>query len=156
MSYQQARTDLHCSVQRFSYPRRDAEVLKGVSFTVQPGDTIGMTGSAGCGKSTCMRLLERFYDVSEGSVLLDGVDIREYNPRWLRGQIATVAQEPKLVPLTIRENLTFGCTKEPSLEDIHNALKGKQGMPALLRDLGKLLMPLYVHSSCEHLRCHHG
>lgn len=56
--------------------------------------------------------------------MLDGVDIREYNPRWLRSQIATVAQEPKLVPLTIRENLTFGCTKEPSLEEIYDALKG--------------------------------
>lgn len=108
---------------RFKYPRRDVEVLKGVTFNVEPGDTIGMTGSAGCGKSTCMRLLERFYDVCAGSVLLDGVDIREYNPRWLRSQIATVAQEPKLVPLTIRENLTFGCTKEPSLEEIHDALK---------------------------------
>ena len=84
-----------------------------------------MTGSAGCGKSTCMRLLERFYDVSAGVILLDGVDIRKYNPRWLRGQIATVAQEPKLVELTIRENLTFGCEKEPSLEEIYDALKGE-------------------------------
>lgn len=72
-----------------------------------------------------MRLLERFYDVSAGSVFLDGVDIREYNPRWLRSQIATVAQEPKLVPLTIRENLTFGCEKQPSLEEIYDALKGR-------------------------------
>ena len=77
-----------------------------------------------------MRLLERFYDVTEGSILLDGIDIREYNPRWLRSQIATVAQEPKLVHLTIRENLTFGCTTEPSLEEIYDALKGKRALTA--------------------------
>jgi len=70
-------------------------------------------------------LLERFYDVSSGRILLDGIDIRKYNPRWLRGQIASVAQEPKLVPLTLRENLTFGCNIEPSLEDIYDALRGK-------------------------------
>jgi len=64
-----------CDV-RFSYPRRDVEVLKGVSFEVSPGQSIGMTGSAGCGKSTAMRLLERFYDVTDGKILLDGKDIR--------------------------------------------------------------------------------
>ena len=73
-----------------------------------------------------MRLLERFYDVTGGSILLDGIDIREYNPRWLRSQIATVAQEPVLLPLTIRENITFGCVgREPSLKEIHDACKGR-------------------------------
>ena len=84
-------------------------MLKGASFEVSPGQTLGMTGSAGCGKSTALRLLERFYDVTGGKILLDGRDLREYNPDWLRGQIATVAQEPKLLPVTILENIVFGC-----------------------------------------------
>lgn len=54
---------------------------------------------------------------------MDGMDIRDYNPRWLRAQIATVAQEPMLLPLTIRQNLTFGCYQEPTLGEIYDALK---------------------------------
>ena len=109
----------------FKYPDRDVTVLKGASFEVHPGQTLGMTGSAGCGKSTALRLLERFYDVSEGRITIDGVDIRDYSPDWLRAQIATVSQEPKLLPVTIRENITFGCPpgREPTLEEIHNACR---------------------------------
>lgn len=68
---------------RFKYPTRDAEVLRGVNFEALPGETVGLTGSAGCGKSTALRLLERFFDVTEGKILLDGVDIRDYNPRYV-------------------------------------------------------------------------
>jgi ABC-type dipeptide/oligopeptide/nickel transport system ATPase component len=109
----------------FKYPDRDVLVLKGASFEVSPGQTLGMTGSAGCGKSTALRLLERFYDVTAGRILLDGTDIREYSPDWLRGQIATVAQEPKLLPCTILENITFGCKagSEPTLEEVYAACK---------------------------------
>lgn len=100
-------------------------VLKGASFEASPGMTIGMTGSAGCGKSTALRLLERFYDVTGGRILLDGRDLREYNPDWLRAQIATVAQEPKLLPVTILENIVFGCPpdKQPKMEEVYEACK---------------------------------
>ena len=109
----------------FKYPERDVLVLKGASFEVLPGQTLGMTGSAGCGKSTALRLLERFYDVTAGRILLDGRNIREYSPDWLRSQIATVAQEPKLLPCTILENITFGCKpgSEPTLEKVYTACK---------------------------------
>ena len=89
------------------YPEREVLVLQGASFEVHPGQVLGMTGSAGCGKSTALRLLERFYDVTDGRILLDGKDIRDYSPDWLRAQIATVAQEPKLLPFTIRENIAY-------------------------------------------------
>ena len=105
------------------YPSRDALVLKGTSFKVKPGQVLGMTGSAGCGKSTALRLLERFYDVNDGEILLDGRNIRDYSVKWLRSQIACVAQEPKLLPMSIRDNLAFGCPKEPTTEQILDACK---------------------------------
>lgn len=98
-------------------------MLKGVTFEVRAGETLGMTGTAGCGKSTCMKLLERFFDVTDGKITLDGVDVKDYNPRWLRSQIATVSQEAKLLPLSIRDNLTLGCEREPTLDEIYDACK---------------------------------
>ena len=107
----------------FEYPGRDGLVLRGASFAVAAGEVLGMTGRTGCGKSTAMRLLERFYDVRSGRVTLDGRDIREYSPRWLRAQIATVDQEPKLLPLSIRENIVFGCPHEPNMKEIEAACR---------------------------------
>mmetsp|Transcript_53858 Transcript_53858/g.89404 ORF Transcript_53858/g.89404 Transcript_53858/m.89404 type:complete len:814 (-) Transcript_53858:3-2444(-) len=106
---------------RFAYPGRDGEVLKGASFAVEAGRMLGITGQAGSGKSTALHLLERFYDVSGGRVLLDGRDVREYNVGWLRSQIATVSQEPVLLPITIRENIALGCAVPPSIEQIEAA-----------------------------------
>lgn len=108
---------------RFSYPCRKAEILKGTSFEAKPGQVVGITGTTGCGKSTCLRLIERFYDVTGGRILLDGRDIREYQAQWLRAQIVAVAQEPKLLPMSIRENLTFGCSSPPSMEEIEQACR---------------------------------
>ena len=149
---------------RFRYPGRETGgvVLDGASFEVLPGQVLGMTGEAGCGKSTCFKLLERFYDPEEGRILLDGRDIRECNAKpystrsvpkqrapshgpqlngsnsatadstdWLRAQIATVSQEPKLLPVTIRENITFGCAKEPTLDEIWAACKAANIYEAL-------------------------
>lgn len=108
---------------RFGYPGRKTEILKGVSFEAKPGQVVGITGTTGCGKSTCLRLIERFYDVGKGRILMDGKDIKEYKPQWLRAQIVAVAQEPKLLPLSIRDNLTFGCTSPPTIEEIERACR---------------------------------
>jgi len=106
----------------FQYPTRDTMVLKGVSFKAMAGDVIGITGAAGCGKSTALELLQRFYDVSSGQIMLDGRDIREYSPRWLRSQIIAVGQEPQLIQCSnIRDNLIVGCETEPTLEEIQKA-----------------------------------
>ncbi len=86
---------------RFSYPGRKTDVLKGVTFEVLPGQCVGITGTTGCGKSTTIRLVERFYDVTDGRILLDGEDIRSYKAEWLRSQIMSVAQEPRMSYLAV-------------------------------------------------------
>lgn len=72
------------------------------------GETIALVGSSGSGKSTCVQLLQRFYDVDSGSVRIDGNNINEYNLRWLRQHIGVVSQEPVLFNATIRENILLG------------------------------------------------
>ncbi|CAF3779534.1 unnamed protein product [Rotaria sp. Silwood1] len=76
--------------------------------------------TSGCGKSTIIQLLERFYDVTSGQLLLDGIDIRQLNLHWVRSQIGLVSQEPILFDLTIAENITYGLENIP-MEDIVNA-----------------------------------
>ncbi|KAF2503341.1 multidrug resistance protein-like protein 1 [Lophium mytilinum] len=90
----------------FTYPTRPLQkILKGVSFTALPGQFIALVGASGCGKSTAMGLLERFYDPTSGSVLLDGVPVPQYNLQDYRSQIALVSQETMLYIGTIRENI---------------------------------------------------
>ncbi|XP_039267518.2 ATP-dependent translocase ABCB1-like [Styela clava] len=94
---------------RFSYPSRaEVEVLKGVSFTVEKGQTVALVGQSGCGKSTSVSLIQRFYDIPEGVVLVDGNDVKDLNVRWLRDRIGVVAQEPILFDTTIGENIRWG------------------------------------------------
>ena len=93
----------------FRYPSRpDALALNNLSMTIQPGKTYALVGSSGCGKSTCIALLQRFYDVENGKVMIDGVDVRDYCLAWLRERIALVAQEPVLFDTTIAENIRYG------------------------------------------------
>ena len=73
----------------FTYPTRpDEQVLHDFSLTIEPKQTVALVGESGCGKSTVMQLLERFYDPATGSVSLDGTDIKDINIQWLRSQIA--------------------------------------------------------------------
>ncbi len=83
-------------------------MLNGLSFHVKPGQIVGLVGSSGCGKSTCMQLLQRLYDVNSGSVMIDGKQVNEYNLSWLRQHIGVVSQEPVLFHVTIRENILLG------------------------------------------------
>lgn len=82
----------------------------------------GLVGESGCGKSTIMQLIMRFYDPDEGKVTLDGHDLRDIDLLWLREQIGYVGQEPVLFATTIKENLLFG-SEGASEEDINDALK---------------------------------
>jgi ABC-type multidrug transport system fused ATPase/permease subunit len=94
----------------FSYPSRpDVKVLRGASFSVNGGTTCALVGPSGSGKSTILSLVERFYDPSEGSITLDGINIKDLDPCWLRSQMAIVSQEPVLFSVSIRENLIYGC-----------------------------------------------
>jgi len=93
----------------FHYPSRpDAEVLDGVSCDVVPGKTMAIVGPSGSGKSTSISLISRFYDVDKGKVMIDGVDVRTYDPQWLRMQIGLVSQEPVLFAMSIEENIMYG------------------------------------------------
>nr|XP_054767522.1 ATP-dependent translocase ABCB1-like [Lytechinus pictus] len=93
----------------FSYPSRaSVKVLNGVNLKVDVGKTVAMVGSSGCGKSTCIQLIQRFYDVADGSVKIDGIDIRDLNVSWLRDHIGVVSQEPVLFATTIEENIRYG------------------------------------------------
>ncbi|XP_001986851.2 multidrug resistance protein homolog 49 [Drosophila grimshawi] len=93
----------------FRYPSRpDVQILNGLTVDVEPGQTVAFVGASGCGKSTVIQLMQRFYDPEQGSVKLDGHDLRTLNVAWLRAQIGVVGQEPVLFATTIGENIRFG------------------------------------------------
>ncbi|CAF1394040.1 unnamed protein product [Adineta ricciae] len=94
---------------QFTYPaRQDAPVLNGLTMKIPAGKTVALCGSSGCGKSTSIQLIQRFYDPDQGTVLLDGRDLRSLNLRWLRSNIGIVSQEPVLFFGTIEDNIRFG------------------------------------------------
>ncbi|ULT80912.1 hypothetical protein L3Y34_011051 [Caenorhabditis briggsae] len=93
----------------FTYPTRpDVKILKGVSFEVNPGETVALVGHSGCGKSTSIGLLMRFYNQCAGTIKLDGVPIEDYNIQWLRSTIGIVQQEPIIFLATVSENIRMG------------------------------------------------
>lgn len=93
----------------FSYPGRpDQQVLCGVSFEVWPGRATALVGASGSGKSTAVGLILRYYDPSEGQVIIDGTPLRDWNLTYLHRHMAVVAQEPLLFETTIRQNLLYG------------------------------------------------
>ena len=103
-----SQVDGHIEFQNvsFCYPN-GRRVLNNVSFTIQPGTKVGILGATGSGKSTLLSLLTRFYDPSQGRILLDGMDIREVRLRDLRNQFSIVPQDPVLFSTTIAENIAF-------------------------------------------------
>ncbi|CAH7467323.1 ATP-dependent translocase ABCB1 [Phodopus roborovskii] len=93
----------------FNYPTRpDIPVLQGLSLEVKKGQTLALVGSSGCGKSTVVQLLERFYDPMAGTVFLDGKEIKQLNVQWLRAHLGIVSQEPILFDCSIAENIAYG------------------------------------------------
>ena len=92
----------------FRYPGSDEDALEHISFTARPGETTAIIGSTGCGKSTLLNLIPRFYDVTEGSVTIDGVDVRDMTQAQLHDELGYVPQKGVLFSGTITSNLKFG------------------------------------------------
>ncbi|XP_034989142.2 bile salt export pump isoform X2 [Zootoca vivipara] len=113
---------------KFTYPSRpNVQVLNGLSVSVKSGQTLAFVGSSGCGKSTSVQLLERFYDPEEGRVLIDGHDSKKVNVRFLRSKIGIVSQEPVLFGCSIADNIKYGDnTREISMEEVVAAAKKAQ------------------------------
>ncbi len=91
---------------RFKYGTR--EVLHGINLNIEPGEMIGLVGPSGAGKSTLINLICRFYDVADGAILVDGIDIRSFPVQEYRRNIGIVLQEPFLFYGTIAENIAYG------------------------------------------------
>ena len=92
----------------FVYTDNGAEVLHDINLSIFPGETLAIIGSTGCGKSSLVSLIPRFYDVAEGRVLVDGVDVRAYDPAALREKVTVCLQKSELFSTTIRDNIALG------------------------------------------------
>jgi ATP-binding cassette subfamily B protein len=105
---------------RFRYPNAEEDALRGISFVAKPGQTTAIIGATGAGKSSIVNLVPRFYDVSSGSVLVGGIDVRELGQGELREKIGYVPQKASLFSGTIESNLRFA-DENATLEDISSS-----------------------------------
>ena len=107
----------------FRYPGAKEYVLKNISFTAKPGETTAFIGGTGSGKSTLVNLIPRFYDVTDGQILIDGVDIRDIKLHDLRERIGYVPQKSVLFSGTIESNLKYGKNADATDQDVQNAIE---------------------------------
>lgn len=111
----------------FKYPNADEYVLKDITFTVKKGETVAIIGSTGCGKSTLVNLVPRFYDITEGSLTVDGVNVKEYKLADLHNKIGYVSQKAVMFSGTVESNISLGdYIKEPTKEDMMTAIDTAQ------------------------------
>lgn len=106
----------------FKYPTRDGIILKSLNMKVSKGENVALVGHSGCGKSTILSLIERFYEPLEGNVFLDNTNIKELDPRWMHRHIGIVTQEPILFATSIEENIRYG-KDNATFEEIVEAAK---------------------------------
>ncbi len=131
----------------FSYPSSESNVLSGISFKASSGDFLGVMGHTGAGKSTILKLIERFYEPQSGTVLINDIDINDYSIKSVRNRIGFVSQEPFLFFGTLRENIAYA--REATDEEIRGALetagaweftsKLPQGIDTMVGDRGVML-----------------
>jgi len=131
----------------FAYPTSEGNVLNGISFKASSGNFLGVMGHTGAGKSTILKLIERFYEPQNGKVMINGIDINEYSIKSVRERIGFVSQEPFLFFGTLRENVAYA--REASDEDIKKSLetagawdfisKLPEGMDTMVGDRGVML-----------------
>ncbi|KAH0820874.1 hypothetical protein GEV33_001917 [Tenebrio molitor] len=117
------RGDISFKNVHFQYPSRpDVKILQGFNLDIKSGETVALVGSSGCGKSTCIQLIQRFYDATSGSVTIDDNNITKLNLTWLRNKIGVVGQEPALFAATIADNIKYG-NLSATQDDIEKAAK---------------------------------
>lgn len=119
------------------YKGAGADTLTGIDFKAKPGDTIGIIGGTGSGKSSVVNLIPRFYDVTEGQVMVDGMDVREYKITDLRDKISIVPQKAVLFAGTVRSNLAWG-KEDATEEEMQQALSVAQAAEVVDKKDGKL------------------
>lgn len=119
------------------YKGAGADTLTGIDFKAKPGDTIGIIGGTGSGKSSVVKLIPRFYDVTEGQVMVDGMDVREYKITDLRDKIGIVPQKAVLFAGTVRSNLAWG-KEDATEEEMQQALSVAQAAEVVDKKDGKL------------------
>jgi len=133
----------------FSYPARPEElILNRFSLYISSGTSVALVGQSGSGKSTVISLIERFYDPQEGQVLIDGISLKEFQLRWMRGKIGLVNQEPVLFASSIKDNIAYGkegATIEEirSASELANAAKFIDKLPQVLHSVQRLDLLLY-------------
>ena len=111
--------------------------LQNITFSVKKGETVGIIGGTGSGKSTLVNMIPRFYDSSEGELLIGGVDVKEWDTEALREKIAVVPQKAVLFKGTIRENILWG-NENATDDDIYSALKTAQAVDIVMKKDNKL------------------
>ncbi|KAM7343054.1 ATP-dependent translocase ABCB1-like [Cochliomyia hominivorax] len=112
----------------FHFPtRKKVKILNKFNLKIHRGQTVALVGSSGCGKSTCIQLLQRFYDPEEGNVFINNINLKEINIKWLRERIGVVSQEPVLFGTTIYENIRYG-REDATKEQIEAAAKAANAM----------------------------
>ncbi|HAS56485.1 MAG TPA: hypothetical protein DCR94_04495, partial [Firmicutes bacterium] len=107
----------------FHYPDAEENILEHISFKANQGDTIAIIGPTGCGKTSLVQLLDRLYDVTSGSVKIDGVNVKDFSQKELHSRIGFVPQKGLLFSGTIKSNIGFGLDSQINDEDIENAAK---------------------------------
>lgn len=108
----------------FHYQTRDVKVLNNLSFIIKPGETVAFVGESGCGKTTTLQLLQRFYETYSGEILIDDVNIKDLSPSFLRSQISIVPQNPSLFSFSILDNIRFSRPDAESDECVQAARIG--------------------------------
>lgn len=104
----------------FSYSKNNHKILKNINLKILPGQCVAILGATGCGKSTLVHLISRFYDVDEGNILVDGMNVKSYKQKDLRDKIAIVLQKSELFNTTIQENIAWG-NEKATFEEIQEA-----------------------------------
>lgn len=133
------RGDIELKDVYFSYPTRlNEQIFTGFSLSIPSGITAALVGQSGSGKSTVISLIERFYDPQSGEILIDDINLKDFQLRWIRGKIGLVSQEPVLFASSIKDNIAYG-KDGATIEDIKaaaelaNASKFIDKLPQVLR-----------------------